>query len=212
MNFIKNTVIFLLIALIFIMPAYSEEKTIPRGAPITVDGRTDNQEWDDAASEDVHYQDWGILEISIKHDYKNLNFRYRFLMNNKRTVCIPELYIDTLADGGQDWHGDDWWFHVSARDAVSRGKPNDFSKIQLEFPDWKAVPNDQPGSNPSPIFEFEISIPFSMIGLVPGKTIGLACSGLAVLKDQGTIHKMVKLFPAGATVEHPGTWSRWIIR
>jgi hypothetical protein len=132
-------------------------------------------------------------------------------MGNNKTVCIPELYIDTLANGGQSWQSDDWWFHVSGNDGMSKGKPNAPSRVQREFSDWKAEPNLNRPEFRS-YFEFEISISFKMIDIVPGKIFGMAPAGLVVMREEGTTQRVKLLFPEDAKMEHPGTWPQWMIR
>jgi len=178
---------------------------IPRGAGVTIDGVMQPGEWIDA--ENVKLGIDGVIDVTVfvKHDGANLLAAYTYSYVGQAGLCFPEIFIDADNSKSPNWQTDDRWFHVSGTDCEARGTYGVYNDCSVVQPDWQAVPNFPMTPNPPPLDTFEISIPFSKLGVGVGSTVGIAFR-------VERVPSMFGYWPATATPDSPATWSSAIIK
>lgn len=202
----------LLVVFMLTIYGFSRVEIIPRGVTISVDGTVTGGEWEDAVEYSIDYEAMGEAIVRLKHDGQHLYFLYRFILSNRTVLSFPEIYIDSLLNGGETWQSDDWWFHVSGTDCVSRGKPDDYKNCRIQHDDWSAVPNFKLGGKTEPVFLFEIAIPFSKIGIEKERAFGMALAGALFLEKKDGSQEFKALYPVNGNTALPSTWSTWMIQ
>ncbi len=147
---------------------------IAPGSAVTIDGVIQPGEWDDAAT--VGFGIDGVVNVTVsaKHDGTSLMLAFRYTFVGVPGLGMPEVLFDTDADRSVGLQTDDWWFHLSGSDCEARGAYDVYTDCAVIQPDWQAVPNFPMTPNPPCLDTFEISIPFSKIGVAVGDEIGLA--------------------------------------
>jgi len=167
------------------------QNSIPVGTSIKVDGVVAPKEWDDAATFPFAKSDIVVAKVLAKHDGAHLLFAYIYENPKDSTYILPEFFIDTKFTKGNSWGQDDYWFHVSAQDCYAIGKREDYSLCRRDDAPWKAVPNYLFGNAYTKIDAFEISVPFELVKVAPGQTVGICFS--------------IAIFPGELRLNHPQT-------
>ena len=179
--------------------------SVDSGSVVTIDGVMQPGEWDDVTTVALAVPGRVDVTVSFKHDGTNLLVAYNYDFVGAEGLCMPEIFIDSDANGGTTWMPDDLWFHVSGTDCEARGSFGVYTDCSVVQPDWQAVPNFALVADPPPLDTFEVAIPFSKLGITAGDTIGLAFR----------VELMPSLFgywPNQAMADSPGTWGRAVIR
>jgi len=207
---LQKLILLLILIPFTISSTYSKNKIkIPIGSKIKADGIIENNEWIDAYQCNIDMNNYGEAKVYIKHDTDVLNFLYLFNIENKSTLCFPEIYIDPELNIGTQWQSDDWWFHVSGTDCSSKGIPDNYDNCRVTQNDWTANPNFAMGNEAVPLFEFEISIPLNKIGISTDKSFGMALAGALFWTESGKNNERKSLFPGNGITEIPSSWGIW---
>ena len=180
-------------------PAFAQT-SIPVGGSIKVDGVIEPKEWNDAASFAFAKSDIVTAKVFAKHDGAHLLLAYIYENPKDSTYILPEFFIDTKFTKGKIWGQDDFWFHVSAQDCFAIGKREDYSLCSRDDAPWKAVPNYPYGNAYKKIDVFEISIPFELVKVVPGQTVGI-CFSIAIFPGELRLNH-----PQSSHEDVPETW------
>ena len=180
-------------------PAFAQT-SIPVGGSIKVDGVIEPKEWNDAASFAFAKSDIVTAKVFAKHDGAHLLLAYIYENPKDSTYILPEFFIDTKFTKGKIWGQDDFWFHVSAQDCFAIGKREDYSLCSRDDAPWKAVPNYPYGDAYKKIDVFEISVPFELVKVVPGQTVGI-CFSIAIFPGELRLNH-----PQSSHEDVPETW------
>ncbi|MCX6834744.1 MAG: SBBP repeat-containing protein [candidate division Zixibacteria bacterium] len=178
---------------------------IPRGAGVTIDGVMHPGEWTDAETVTLGIDGVTDVTVFVKHDGASLLVAYSYSYVGQAGLCLPEIFVDTDNNKNADWQNDDWWFHVSASDCEAQGTYGVYTDCSIVQPNWQAVPNFAMTPNPPPLGTFEISIPFSKLGVGVGSALGIA------FRVEWVSPSMFGYWPATATPDSPATWGNAII-
>lgn len=176
------------------------QNSIPVGKSITVDGVIGPQEWNDAAAFAFARSDIVAAKVFAKHDGAHLLLAYIYENPKDSTYILPEFFIDTKFTKGKTWGQDDFWFHVSAQDCYAIGKREDYSLCSRDDAPWKAVPNYPFGNAYKRIESFEIAVPFELVNVVPGQTLGI-CFSIAIFPGELRLN-----YPQSSNEDVPETW------
>ena len=185
-------------------PGGNDVFSIPFGAGVTVDGQLQPSEWADANSVTLSIDGTVETTIMTKHDGINLLLACIHSFPGEAGLCFPEVFLDTDNDKSPEWQTDDWWFHVSGSDCEARGSFGVYSDCSVIQSDWQAEPNFAMTPTPPPLDTFEISIPFSKIGVSVGSTLGLTFRVEWVPSEFG-------YWPVSASPDAPATWGTALI-
>ncbi len=177
---------------------------VPRGKPITVDGKAAPGEWQDAQTVDIAVRsDWHI-PVRIKHDDKNIYFLFDRVASGEQRL-FPEIVIDPQNRKGEQWEKGQWWLHVSYNLCEGDGAPNVYRKAGIfqcahKKSGWEA--NNPPRKDTRDI---EIRVSFSKLKMSPtsAQHFGLA---LAVTDATGDPNQKWFFWPSTADVFKPNTW------
>ncbi len=174
---------------------------IPHGASVLVDGELSSGEWDDAEVRNLGIA--GVIDVTvrIKHDGANLLAAYEYSFLADENLCFPEMLIDVGMDMAESWAPDDWWFHVSGSDCEAHGTYDVWGDCAIVQPDWLGVPNFAMVPEPPVLDTFEVSIPFSKIGVAAGDSVGLAFR-----IEYFSVTQEYAYWPSDAAVATPSTW------
>lgn len=175
------------------------QDSVHEGKSVCIDGIIEEKEWNDAVIYALGETPYINSKVLLKHDGKHLFLAYVFENIVDSTLTFPELFIDTKSNEGDAWQDDDYWFHVSAQDCYAVGKREDYSKCRADYTLWRASPNYPFGSAYEKINSFELSIPFDLIHIEFGQTIGICFSVIIYPKD-------IRInFPSNAHEDKPST-------
>lgn len=190
-----------LLLLASVSPAMAQESlSIPFDTPATIDHFASPGEWDGTVKRLIQHASGRSTTVSLKHDGQKLFARFEGNLGSS-VIRFPEILIDTRNEKSSEWDNNDWWFHVSASDCESVGKPADYSTCAAVKPSWQAEPNM--GASGEVIDTIEIAIPLAFIGLNAVTfpyTMGLA------LEVTNTATNW-EYWPAAADVNDPSTWA-----
>ncbi|MEI6090657.1 MAG: T9SS type A sorting domain-containing protein [bacterium] len=170
------------------------------GKSVTIDGCFSKGEWSDADSVDLLLGGNYYVRIFYKHDGANLLFAFcDNLKIAQYQFRFPEVLFDINNTKTTTWDTEDHWFHVSATDCNSKGKPKDYTNCLLVQPDWLAEKNFMDANFNDTV---EISIPFTKLGINPeqNKIFGIAF-------DVTDTQTFWVFYPATATMNKPSTWA-----
>lgn len=176
------------------------QDSIHSGTNVCIDGILEPGEWNDAAKFVMIQTPYVNSHVLLKHNNTHFLLAYVFENITDSTITFPELFIDTKLNKGDAWQNDDYWFHVSAQDCYSIGKREDYSKCRTDYTVWRASPNYPFGSAYEKINAIELSIPFDLIHIKVGQTIGL-CMSVSIFPKDIRIN-----FPPSAHEDKPSTW------
>ena len=182
--------------------ARTDETTNPNqidiryGSPPKIDGVVSEGEWDDTGVITIMVGSGIGPTVRYKHDGANLYFVFTNIPQQEG-IRVPEVTIDMDNDKSSDWRPDDWWFHASGRDCLSRGRHSDYSTCAKQSTGWESN-NVQGMEFPQ---AFEMRIPFATIGLEPSKhqKIGIGFN----ITDTKNVWNF---WPSKALLESPSTW------
>ena len=178
----------------------NNQSSIPVGTSITVDGVVETKEWSDATAFAFVKSDVVAAKVFSKHDGAHLLLAYVFENPKDSAYILPEFFVDTKLTKGKTWGQEDYWFHVSAQDCYAIGKREDYSLCSRDDAPWKAVPNYPFGNAYIKIDAFEMSVPFELLRIAPGQSIGI-CFSIAIVPGELRLNH-----PQSAREDVPETW------
>ncbi len=208
----KNAFSIILLLLVFVTLTncsfhQSAENELEQGKRVYLDGVFSENEWTaDAKIFSFEESEFVKSRVYLKHDGNNLLLAYENLDIKDTTFLIPEFFIDTKFDKGEIWNENDFWFHVSAQDCYCKGKPKDFSNCRPDYLVWRASPNLPYNGAYEAIGVFEISVPFELLGISLGDTIGV-CLSLKLYP-----HEIILNYPETANADKPISWKEFVIK
>ncbi len=183
------------------------QQMINSGKKVHIDGVIEKGEWCDSKIYLFDETEIVNTKVYLKHDGEKLLLAYIFEdLTDTNEFVMPEFFIDTKLNKGEQWQSDDYWFHVSAQDCYAVGKREDYTHCRADFLLWRASPNwPFDGQKFERINAIEISVPFQLLGIEAGQTIGLCLSQVIF---PGDIRKNI---PAEAHEDKPSTWKEFVI-
>jgi hypothetical protein len=185
------------------------QNSIAEGKSVHIDGKITKGEWCDAKIYLLQDHEYFSSKFFLKHDSENLLIayiiEYNDSINNDTIFTMPEIFIDSKNDDGNEWQNDDFWFHVSAQDCYYQGEKDNYDNCRPDYLVWRASPNYPFGNSNERIPVFEVSIPFDLIQVHINDTIGI-CVSLMVYPDEKALY-----FPENTKAEIPASWKDFII-
>lgn len=196
---------FTLLLLVFLNLASNSQNVINQGQRVYIDGIIEPDEWLDATTYTLKESEFVKTKVLLKHDGKNLLLA--FLNNNIKdtTFVMPEVFIDSKLNKGEQWQSDDFWFHVSAQDCHAVGKREDYSNCRPDYTLWRASPNSPFGKAYEPMKVTEIAIPLNLINVTKNNSFGM-CISLSLFPSETRIN-----YPENAHEDVPASWDEYTI-
>ena len=199
-------VAFALIALVSAgLRAAAEPLEIPWGTAPRIDGIFGPAEWEGSATVQME-AGHGTIEVHVHlvHDGQQLYLAFEYVENPHDELIFPEILISPSGVRTDEWADVDWWFHVSATNCDAQGTYDDYSRCAYMRPLWLGRPN-YPTRGYQAVHATEIRIPFSMVGIEPGRPFGLALSVDCYPSETRGY------WPDGASVSSPATWGEAVL-
>jgi len=181
------------------------QEIIYQGSIVHIDGIINKGEWDDSKVYIFKESEFVKSKIYLKHDGANLLLAYINENIKDTTYLYPEFFIDTKLNKGNDWHADDYWFHVSAQDCYAVGKRENYDNCSPDYSFWRASPNHPFGNAYKAIPAFEISVPFKLLNISKGHNIGM-CLSLMLYPQEIRLN-----IPITAHEDKPSSWTEYKI-
>jgi len=191
--------------LVFVFCSCNVQNGILSGTEVELDGKNGYQEWHDAMVYDFRKNNVVRAEILLKRNATELLIAFSLDHKQDSIYIFPEVFIDTRHDQSEKWNSDDYWFHVSASDCYAVGMREEYSNCLVDGRDWKALPNYPMGDQYKKIEFFELAIPFKLLGIKVGQSIGI-CFSLASFPGNGRVN-----YPNAAHEDIPASWLTMII-
>ena len=181
---------------------------VPIGRKAKVDGWIRPGEWADADTLEMEAgPDW-MVRVLLKHDGEALYAAFLNLAHG-RDERYPEVFLDMVANGGEAWDENDWWFHVSYADCMGHGFYREYHHNC--YPDgegWYA--SNYPLRSDCAI---EMRVSFGLVGFAmsgsgtsPPFGLALAVADYDQIYALGKTRGEIRYFWPPSASKSPGSW------